>query len=80
MTVRRDSLNTIAIVTILDILHSDFEITTACILETGDKIIEEIQSIIQLKKVKFKAKQLINQLENAAMTAAMILYRDSSNY
>lgn len=44
-------------------------------LEIGNKIIEEIQNIIQSKKAKYKAKQLISQLENIALTIAIAFYR-----
>lgn len=56
MIARRNPFDTIAIIIILDILYHDFELTIASILETVDKTIEEIQSIIQSKKIKYKAK------------------------
>lgn len=42
MTVRRNFFDTITIVIILDILYSEFKITTANMLEIGNKIIEKI--------------------------------------
>ena len=55
MIAGRNLFNTIAIITILNILHTNFEATIASMLETGDKTIEEIQSIIQSKEPKYKA-------------------------
>ncbi len=46
MTPGRDLWDTIAIVIALDSLHEDFDMTTASLLETGDKMIDEIQSIL----------------------------------
>ena len=45
MTPGRDLWNTIAIVIALNSLHEDFDTTTASLLETGNKIIDKIQSI-----------------------------------
>lgn len=56
MTARWDFFDIIAIVIIFDTLHNNFELTTASILETGDKTIKEIRSIIQSKKAKYKVK------------------------
>ena len=67
ITAGRDPFDTIAIVIIPDTLHSDFEATTASMLETGDKAIEELQSIIQSKEAKYKAKRSTGQLEDAEM-------------
>lgn len=56
MTVRCHPFDAIAIVIIFNTLHNNFKVIIASMLEIGDKTIEEIQSIIQLKKAKYKAK------------------------
>lgn len=56
MIIKHNLFDIIVIVIILNTLHSDFEATTLSLLETKDKIIKEIQSIILLKKVKYKTK------------------------
>lgn len=43
-------------------------------LKTRDKTIEEIQSIIQSKQTKYKAKQSIYQLKDKTIAVAMVLY------
>ena len=57
MTPGRDLWDTIAIVIALDSLHEDFNTTTASLLETGDKTINQIQSILQSKEAKNISKQ-----------------------
>ena len=57
MTPNQDFWDTIVIVIALDFLHQDFDITTASLLETGDKTINKIQSIIQSKKAKNLSKR-----------------------
>lgn len=57
MTPNRDFWNTIAIVITLDSLHEDFDTTIASLLETGDKTIDQIQSILQSKEAKNLSKQ-----------------------
>lgn len=52
MTLGRDIWNTKAIVIALDTLHDNFDTTIDSLLKTGDKIIDQIQSILQSKKVK----------------------------
>lgn len=52
MTLERDLWDTIAIVIVLDTLHDNFDTITASLLETRDKTIDQIQSILQLKKAK----------------------------
>lgn len=74
---RCNPFDTITIVIILDILYSDFKTTRASMFETEDKTIKEIQSIIQLKKAKYKAKWLTAQLEKAAMVIVKVLYIES---
>lgn len=39
MTLEQDLWNIIVIIIVLDLLHKDFDITTASLLETGDKTI-----------------------------------------
>ncbi len=67
MTERRDLFDTIAIVIALDKLHNDFDTATGSILETGDKSIDEIFTIIQSKGAKFKSKQATRNIGDAAM-------------
>lgn len=52
MTLSRDLWDIIAIMITLDSLHKDFDTTTTSLLETEDKTIDQIQSILQLKKAK----------------------------
>lgn len=52
MIPNRDLWDTIAIVIALDSLHEDFDTTTASLLEAGDKMIDQIQSILQSKEAK----------------------------
>ncbi len=46
MTLNRDLWDTIAIMIALDLLHEDFDTTTASLLETGNKTIDQIQSLL----------------------------------
>lgn len=48
-------------------LYKDFDTTTASLLKTGDKIIDQIQSIFQLKKGKNLSKQATRGTGNLAM-------------
>ncbi len=52
ITLIQDLWDTIAIVIILDTLYDDFETTITSLLESGDKIINQIQSILQSKEAK----------------------------
>lgn len=52
MTLGQDLLDMIAIVIVLDILHDNFDLTISSLLETEDKTIDQIKSILQLKEVK----------------------------
>ena len=61
MTPGRDLWDTIAIVIALDSLHKDFDTTIASLLETGDKMIDQIQSILQSKKAKNISKRAIGE-------------------
>ncbi len=67
MTEGRDLFDTIAIFITLDTLHNDFDTTTANMLETGDKSIDEILTIIQSKEAKFKSKRATGNIDDAAM-------------
>lgn len=66
--------DTIGIVIALDILHDDFDTTIASLLETGNKIIDQIQSILQSKKVKNISKQTTRVVENLAIS-----YKQNNN-
>lgn len=67
MTPGRDLWGTIAIVIALDSLHEDFDTTTASLLETGDKTIDQIQSILQLKEAKNLSKRATGDTGDLAM-------------
>ena len=67
MTEGRDLFDTIAIFIALDTLHNDFDTTTVNMLETRDKSIDEILTIIQLKEAKFKSKRATGNISDAAM-------------
>ncbi len=67
MTLGRDLWDTIAIVIALDSLHSDFDTTTASLLETGDKTIDQIQSILQSKEAKNLSKRATGDTSDLAM-------------
>ena len=67
MTPNRDLWDTIAIVIALDSLHQDFDTTTASLLETGDKTIDEIQSILQSKEAKNLSKRATGNTGELAM-------------
>ena len=49
---------------VLDLLHNDFEVTTASVLEWGDKTIKEIEQILALTKVKLISKQATKMIED----------------
>ncbi len=67
MTPNRDLWDTIAIVIAFDSLHQDFDTTTASLLETGDKSIDEIQSILQSKEAKNRSKRATGDTGDLAM-------------
>ena len=73
MTPGRDLWDTIAIVIALDSLHKDFDTTTASLLETVDKTIDQIQSIFQSKEAKNLSKQATGGTGDLAMA-----FRDKS--
>lgn len=57
----------IAIMIALDFLQKGFDITTTSLLETGDKTIDQIQSILQLKEAKNLSKQVTKSVRDLAM-------------
>lgn len=69
MTPGRDLWDTIAIVIALDSLHDDYDTTTASLPETGDKTIDEIQSILQFKEAKIIHKRTTGPVGDLAMTS-----------
>ena len=73
MTPGRDLWDTIAIVIALDTLHDDFDTTTASLLESGDKTIDQIQSILQSKEAKNISKRATGVTGDLAMA-----FRDSN--
>ena len=75
MTPGQDLWDTIAILIALDTLHDNFDTTTASLLETGDKIINQIQSILQSKQVKNISKQTTGVVRDLAMS-----YKQNNNY
>lgn len=67
MTPGRNLWDTIAIVIALDSLHKDFDTITASLLETGNKTIDQIQSILQSKVTKNLSKRVTRGTGNQAM-------------
>lgn len=67
MTPNNNLWNIIVIVIVLDCLHKDFNITTASLLETGNKIIDQIQSILHLKEAKNLSKRAIKAIGDLFM-------------
>ena len=65
MTERRDPIGAIAIVIALGTLHNDFDTITAGMLETGNKSIDEIFTIIQSNEAKFKSKRVTGNIGDA---------------
>lgn len=65
--------NIITIIIAFDLLYEDFDITIAGLLEMDNKTIDQIQSILQLKKVKNLSKQAIGSTSNLA-----IAFRDKN--
>lgn len=68
MTEGKDPFETMAIVIVLDTLHDDYNTTTASMLETGNKSINEIFAIIQSKEAKFKSKRAIGNIGDVVIT------------
>ena len=74
MTPDRDLWNTIAIVIALDTLYNNFNTTTASlVLKSGDKTIDQIQSILQSKEAKNISKWATGVTSDLA-----IAFRDSN--
>lgn len=67
MTPGRDLWGMIAIVITFNSLHKNFDTTIASLLETDDKTIDQIQSILQLKEAKNLSKQAIRDIKDLAM-------------
>lgn len=64
----RDLWDTIAIVIALDSLHDDFNTTTASLFDTGDKTIDQIQSILHSKDAKNISKRKKGAVGDLAMS------------
>lgn len=75
MTPGRDLWDIIAIVIALDTLHDDFETTTTSLLESGDKTIDQIQSILQSREAKNISKRTTGAVGDLAMSL-----RNNNNY
>lgn len=67
MTSGWDLWNIIAIVIGLNLLYEDFDKTTTSLLGIGNKIINQIQSILQSKEAKNLSKYAIRDTGNLAM-------------
>lgn len=67
MTPGQDLWDMIAIVIALDSLHKDLNMTIASLLETGDKTIDQIQSILQSKDAKNLSKRAIGDTRDLTM-------------
>lgn len=59
---------------VLDLLYNDFDIITTSLLESKDKIINQIQSILQLRKAKNINKRTTKAIGNLA-----IVFKDNNN-
>lgn len=58
----------------IDSLYDNFDMTNSSLLEANDKIIDQIQSILQSKETKNISKQVTEGTGDLAM-----VFRDSSN-
>lgn len=67
MTLGQDLWDTIAIIITLNLLHQDFNSTTASLLETSNKMIGQIESILQSKKAKNHTKRAIEDTSDLAI-------------
>lgn len=67
ITPGQDFQNIIIIIIALNLLYKIFDTTTASLLETSDKTINQIQSIFQLKEAKNLSKQANRGIGNLAM-------------
>ena len=61
--------DSITLVIVLDSLQDDFEMTTAPLLHSGDKDLEEIQQIVTSTEAAKMAKQATGQIADLAMMA-----------
>lgn len=68
MTLGRISLNIIVIVIVLDILPNNFDLTSTSLLKVGDKSIDQIRSILQLRETKNISKRFIRVVTNTAIS------------
>lgn len=59
---------------VLDLLYNDFDIITTSLLESKDKIINQIQSILQLRKAKNINKRITKAIGDLA-----IVFKDNNN-
>ena len=59
MTEQRTIYECIILVVAFDFLHDNFKMTTALILHSGDKDLEEIQQIVTSTKAANMAKQIV---------------------
>lgn len=69
----RNFWNTIVIVITLDSLYKDFNTTIVSLLETEDKTIDQVQSLLQSKKAKNLSKQVIRNTGDL-----VILFKDKN--
>lgn len=76
MTSRQDFWDTITIVITLDFLHKDFNTTIISLLKIGDKIINQIQTILQSKKAKNISKKAIKR----GIGYLAITFKDNSTF
>ena len=67
VTEHRTIWDSITLVIALDLLHDDFEMTTAPLLHLGDKDLEEIQQIVTSTEAANMAKQATSQTADLAM-------------
>ena len=69
ITKHRTIWDSIILVVAFDSLYDDFEMTTAPLLHSGDKDLEEIQQIVISTKIANLAKQVTGQTADVAMIA-----------
>lgn len=75
ITIGQNLLDMIAIVIVLDILNDNFDTITVSLLKTKNKIINQIQRILQSKEAKNINKQIIRIVEDLAMS-----YKENNNW
>lgn len=75
MTLGRDLWDMITTLINLDSLHKEFNTTTTILLETNNKIIDQIQSILQSKKVIIK---ISKQTTGDNIDNVVIVFRNKS--